>query len=238
MDNHLLQGVRVVDLSQFLPGPYATHLMATLGATVLKVEPPGGDPMRELLRQPGEEFSILYGMVNAGKRIVRLDLKSDAGKSALRHILADADVLLDGYRPGVLGRLGFDSDQLTEINPGLITCALSGYGQSGPYGQRAGQKQTFLVSQCLSRCQSQHLGPGHAIGGDGRQQGIVQVDPGPPSGPITVKPGGKLVLVNVTLHNDCDEQWQGVFVQSQGKNRGIIEKVGKVAILDVQSTNI
>ena len=138
MDNRLLQGIRVVDLSQFLPGPYATHLMASLGATVIKVEPPGGDPMREILRQPGEEFSILYGMVNAGKKIVRLDLKSDAGKSTLRQILGDADVLLDGYRPGVLGRLGFDAEQLTDINPGLITCALSGYGQSGPYSQRAG----------------------------------------------------------------------------------------------------
>ena len=143
MDNSLLAGIRVVDLSQFLPGPYATHLMVSLGASVLKIEPPDGDPMREILRRTDQVHSDLYGIVNAGKTIVRLDLKSNADRGRMTSILTNADVLLDGYRPGVLARLGFGADELLAINPGLIACSLSGYGQSGPYSQRAGHDVNY-----------------------------------------------------------------------------------------------
>ncbi len=137
-DTALLGGIRVVDLSQFLPGPYATHLMTSLGADVVKIEPPSGDPMRYLMCLPGAEASPLYRAVNAGKTILRLDLKSQGGKRSLESILQNADVMLDGYRPGVMANLGFDDARLEQINPALIHCHLSGYGASGPYQFRAG----------------------------------------------------------------------------------------------------
>lgn len=145
MIEQCLQGYRVLDLSQYLPGPYATRMLADLGAEVVKVEPPSGDPMRQFIFLDEDKISPLYKQVNAGKTIVRIDLKSDSGCALFRQMLAAADVLLESYRPGVLDRLGFTRNALHSLNPTLIHCALSGFGQDGPYAQRAGHDITYMA---------------------------------------------------------------------------------------------
>lgn len=134
MITEFLQGLRVLDLSQYLPGPFATRLLADMGADVVKVEPPGGDPLRTLdtAAKPGGA-SPFYRMINAGKTVLMLDLKSEADRDAFARLVRCADVLLESFRPGVLDRLGFGPERLAELNPALIHCALSGFGQTGPY---------------------------------------------------------------------------------------------------------
>jgi len=141
----LLAGVRVVDLSQYIPGPFATRQLADLGADVIKVEPPGGDPMRQFMAGKNGEPSPIYRHVNRGKRICRLDLKQDADRERLADLLQGADILLESFRPGVLERLGFGRRRLAEINPRLIHCALSGFGQNGPWAQRAGHDINYCA---------------------------------------------------------------------------------------------
>lgn len=119
-----LSGLRVLDLSVWRPGPYATSLLVHLGADVLKVEPPGGDPMRYY---PG-----LFAAVNAGKRSVELDLKDAAGLARARQLAEEADVLVEGFRPGVMTRLGLGYDTVRARNPAVVYCSITGYGQHGP----------------------------------------------------------------------------------------------------------
>ncbi len=142
---NLLHGLRVLDLSQYLPGPYATQILADLGAEVVKIEPPAGDPMRDFGPRDADGVSAFYKLINAGKTVVRLDLKSDPGRAALESLVRGADVLLESFRPGALGRLGFGAEVLRALNPRLIHCALSGFGQSGPYAKRAGHDITYMA---------------------------------------------------------------------------------------------
>ena len=146
----LLENVRVIDLSQYIPGPFATRQLADLGAEVIKVELLSGDPMRFFTHANDGELSPIYRHLNRGKRICNLDLKTEQDRQILARLLVDADILLESFRPGVLARLGFDREQLEKINPGLIHCALSGYGQSGPYAQRAGHD----INYCALSAQS------------------------------------------------------------------------------------
>ncbi len=128
-----LEGVTVVDLSVFLPGPYLTMAMADHGAEVIKVEPPGeGDPGRHIGPSDGPS-SVFFRNANRGKKSVVLDLKSDAGKAALYRLCDAADVFVDSYRPGVMRRLGFDWETLSARNPRLVYCSISAFGQDGPY---------------------------------------------------------------------------------------------------------
>jgi crotonobetainyl-CoA:carnitine CoA-transferase CaiB-like acyl-CoA transferase len=124
-DTHgLLGGVRVLDLSIWRPGPYATQLLVELGADVVKVEPPGGDPMRV--------FPTLFAVLNAGKRSAAVDLKSEAGRKAVLARAENADVVVEGFRPGVVRALGVDDDSVRNVNPSIVYCSISGYGQTGP----------------------------------------------------------------------------------------------------------
>ena len=141
----LLDGFRVVDFSQYLPGPFAGQILADLGAEVIKVEPPGGDPMRGIGPPDPDGVSAYYKLVNAGKRVVRVDLKAEAGRAAFGGLVAAADVLLESYRPGMLARLGFDRPALAALNPRLVHCALSGYGQTGPYAGKGGHDLNYLA---------------------------------------------------------------------------------------------
>jgi crotonobetainyl-CoA:carnitine CoA-transferase CaiB-like acyl-CoA transferase len=119
-----LSGLRVLDLSIWRPGPYATSLLVPLGADVLKVEPPGGDPMRH--------YAGLFAAVNAGKRSVELDLKDTEQRARALELAAEADVLVEGFRPGVLARLGLDEPAVRALNPAIVYCSISGYGQRDP----------------------------------------------------------------------------------------------------------
>lgn len=126
-----LAGLKVIDLSQFLPGPMLTGMMADSGATVIKVEPPTGDPARQM--GPFEAgHSIWFRNLNRGKHAVTLDLKTAQGKAALWALLEGTDVLLEGFRPGVMARLGFDAASVCARFPALIYCSLTAFGQSGP----------------------------------------------------------------------------------------------------------
>lgn len=140
-----LAGVKVVDLSQYLPGPFASKILAELGADVIKVEPPSGDPMRHLTGGSGDMVSPFYKVLNRGKAVCRLDLKAPQGREILTAMVRQADILLESFRPGVLARLGFSEAVLQEINPGLVRCSLSGFGQNGPFRDRAGHDVTYLA---------------------------------------------------------------------------------------------
>ena len=140
-----LRGVKVLDLSSFLPGPLASLLLADMGAEVLKVEPPAGDAMRQLGPRNTDGDPVFYQAVNAGKTVCRMDLKDSRARAELLRLVPDYDVLIEGFRPGVMARLGLDYQTLREINPGLVYCSLSGYGATGPLAQSAGHDANYLA---------------------------------------------------------------------------------------------
>jgi CoA:oxalate CoA-transferase len=131
-----LEGLRVLDFSIMLAGPYCARLLADVGAEVIKIEPPEGDDMR--LRTPLRDgHSTYFGQLNAGKRSLALDLKNADAIRLVHRLVAEADILVENFRPGVMDRLGLGFEALREINPRLIYCSISGYGQSGPAAERA-----------------------------------------------------------------------------------------------------
>ena len=125
-----LSGIKVVDLSLFLPGPMLTMMMADQGADVWKVEPASGDPARDQAPFEGGQ-SVWFRSLNRGKKSVVLDLKSERGKNRLWEMIAQADVFVEGFRPGVMARLGFDYTAVSARNPRIIYCSISAFGQSG-----------------------------------------------------------------------------------------------------------
>jgi crotonobetainyl-CoA:carnitine CoA-transferase CaiB-like acyl-CoA transferase len=131
-----LAGIRVLDFSIMLAGPYCARLLADVGADVIKIEPPEGDDMR--LRTPLRDGNSTYfGQLNAGKRSLALDLKSAEAIKLVHQLVAEADVVVENFRPGVMDRLGLGYEALRKINPRLIFCSISGYGQTGPAAERA-----------------------------------------------------------------------------------------------------
>jgi len=130
-----LAGIRVVDLTRILAGPFCTQLLADMGAEVIKVEPPTGDPVRGQ-GAIVDGYSWYFAQFNRNKKSVVLDLYTDEGKDALARLIASADVLVENYRPGVLAKMGFDDARLEELNPRLITASVNGYGSTGPYVDR------------------------------------------------------------------------------------------------------
>ena len=133
----LLSGLRVLDLTRNLPGPFATRLLADLGATIVKVEPPEGDPARPL--------AALFEALNHGKECRTIDFRSSADLNRLRAWVQEADVLLDSFRPGVLQGLGLDAATLHALNPRLVMASITGYGQHGPWAQKAGHDLNFMA---------------------------------------------------------------------------------------------
>jgi alpha-methylacyl-CoA racemase len=164
-----LGGVRVLDLSRLLPGPFASLILADLGASVDKVEEPGGDYVRHMPPQvappPGAvtgeaaETSAFFLALNRGKRSIALDLKKKSAVSALLRMLPRYDVLLEQFRPGVLARLGLPNELLIKTNPRLIVCSLTGYGQDGPLAQRAGHDVDYLARAGILGQQGPAAGP-------------------------------------------------------------------------------
>ena len=137
----LLDGVRVLDLTQFLPGGYCTRVLADLGATVTKVEvSTRGDPIRSLPN--GEAY---FEALHHGKPVVQLALKTEAGRARLLQLAETADVLLEGFRPGVMDRRQVGWDELRAVNPRLIYCSITGYGSSGSLRDRAGHDLNYLA---------------------------------------------------------------------------------------------
>ncbi|MCK1422872.1 CoA transferase [Bradyrhizobium sp. 180] len=124
-------GLRVLDFSTTIAGPHCTRMLADMGAEVIKIESDGGETMRT--RPPLRKgCSTTFGQLNVGKKSVVLDLKSEDGKEAVRRLAATSDILVENFRPGVMRRLRLDYDSMRQINPRLIYCSISGYGQTGP----------------------------------------------------------------------------------------------------------
>lgn len=148
-----LTGVTVVDLSRLLPGPLCTMFLRDMGARVIKVEDTeGGDYLRHL-GMPGGQVNPVFDILNANKESISLDLAQSQGRQLLKQLLQHADVLLESFRPGVMQRLGLDYSSLTNINPQLVMCSLSGYGQTGPWAQLAGHDMNYCATAgVLDQC--------------------------------------------------------------------------------------
>ena len=144
-----LSGVRVLDVSQVMAGPYCCMLLADLGADVIKIEPPGtGDQTRGAMsfKMKGSD-SMGFLNMNRNKRSLTLNLKTDAGKKVFFELVKTADILVENYRPGVMKKLGIDYPSLQGINPGLVYASISGFGQTGPWADRPGFD---LMAQAMS----------------------------------------------------------------------------------------
>ena len=181
-----LDGIRVIDLSRLLPGPYATMLMADLGAEVIKIETPVlGDYMRLIPpfvenKETGETISAAYLMVNRNKKSVALNFRNKRGKEILMRLVREADVLIESFRPGQVDRWGMGYDALRTVNPRLVYCSLSGYGQSGPYKDRAGHDLNYI-----------------ALNGLLAANGVASGPPIPPAVQIADLSGGMLATISI-----------------------------------------
>ncbi|MBE5107509.1 CoA transferase [Bacillus thuringiensis] len=131
--------IKVIDLSRMLPGPYCTMLLGDLGMEIIKVEDiEYGDTTRDTAKP-------IFNMLNRNKKSIAINLKEEEGKEVLRQLVKEADIFLEGFRPGVLKRLGFGYEQVKEINSQIVYCSLSGFGQTGPYKDRPGHDLNFLA---------------------------------------------------------------------------------------------
>lgn len=132
-----LAGLKIIELGQLIAGPFASKIMAEFGADVIKVEPPTGDPLRKW-RYVHEDTSVWWAAHARNKRSITLDLRQPEGQEVVRRLIADADVLIENFRPGAMEKWGLGFDALHAINPRLIMLRVSGYGQTGPYRDRPG----------------------------------------------------------------------------------------------------
>src|SRR5258708_372533 len=144
MTSQPLSGIRILDLSRLLPGPYLTQLLADLGAEVVKIETPGvGDYSR--FAPPEMGLGDLFEAVNQDKKSAAVNYRNRRGREILLKLAARADVLLEGFKPGSVKKWGIDYESVRQANPDIIYCSLSGYGQTGPYSQRAGHDLNYLA---------------------------------------------------------------------------------------------
>lgn len=137
-----LEGIRVIELARILAGPWAGQTLADLGADVIKVEAPEGDDTRRwgppFIDAGGERSAAYFHATNRGKRSVVCDFRTEAGQAEVRRLIADADVVIENFKVGGLAKYGLDWDSLRQVNPRLIYCSITGFGQDGPYAHRAG----------------------------------------------------------------------------------------------------
>ena len=143
-----LDGIRIIDLSTLLPGPFATLILAEAGAEVIKVERPGGEDMRKTPPLINGE-SVLFGLLNRGKRSVEIDIKSNSGYKELVNLIKSADVIVDQFRPGVMDRLKLDFNNLKKIKNNIIHCSITGYGQDGPKKYTAAHDINYMAESGL-----------------------------------------------------------------------------------------
>lgn len=152
-DAGLLAGITVIDLTKLLPGPLATRHLAEMGATVLKIEGPARDGQEDGTRHMGltradreaGRPSLTFRALNEGKQLSEIDLRSDAGRAALLELVRGADLLVEGFRPGVMDKLGLGWAALHALNPKLVVCAISGYGQHSAWAHRAGHDINYIA---------------------------------------------------------------------------------------------
>ncbi len=168
-----LKGIKIIDFSMLLPGPLTTLILGDLGAEIIKVEPPGGDYARHMK-------SHMFEGANRGKKSIVVDMKSPDAVPVIEKLAAYGDVAIEGFRPGVASRLGFGPDQLQAINPQLVYCSLSGFGQTGPAATKAGHDLAYL-----------------AMGGSLAYRGQLRQPPSRASLPIADIAGGAFAAVSI-----------------------------------------
>ncbi|MGQ7275886.1 CaiB/BaiF CoA transferase family protein [Marinobacter sp. V034] len=155
-----LKGLKVLDFTTLLPGPYATMMLADMGAEVLRVESPDRLDLTRVMPPHDGGESTSHGYLNRGKRSLALDLKKPESVDAIKQLVADYDIVIEQFRPGVMERLGLSYETLKQINPSLIYCAITGYGQTGPYRLRAGHDINYLsLAGVSSHCGRKADGP-------------------------------------------------------------------------------
>lgn len=144
-----LDGITVLDFSTLLPGPMASLILAEAGADVIKVERPKvGDDMRHYPPKDGDD-SALFKLLNSGKKSITIDLKDDSAIERLRPIIEKSDIVIEQFRPGVMDRLGLGYDAIKAINPAIIYCSITGYGQTGPMADKAGHDLNYIAESGL-----------------------------------------------------------------------------------------
>ena len=154
-----LTGIRILDLTRLLPGPFCTMLLADMGADVVRVEEPGGGDYLRWTPPLVDGESVLFNAINRNKRSVTLNLKSPAGRDLLLRLAERADVLVEGNRPGVMARLDIGWDVLHARNPKLVMCSITGYGQDGPFASRAGHDLNYVATSGALGLNGAHGGP-------------------------------------------------------------------------------
>jgi crotonobetainyl-CoA:carnitine CoA-transferase CaiB-like acyl-CoA transferase len=159
-----LNGVRIVDLTAMVMGPYCTQIMADMGADVIKVEPPQGDNTRFISVGPAPGMSGVFVNVNRGKRAIVLDLQTEAGKAVLRKLIATADVFIHSMRAKAIAKLGFDYDSVAAVNPGIVYTNCYGYGRRGPDADRPAYDDTIQAECGLPAVQQQLTGEASYVG--------------------------------------------------------------------------
>ena len=159
-----LQGVRVVDLTAMVMGPYCTQIMADMGADVIKIEPPQGDNTRYISVGPAPGMSGVFVNVNRGKRSVVLDLRTDAGREGLRALIGTADVFIHSMRAKAVGKLGFSYDEVAAINPNIIYTNCYGYSRRGPDADRPAYDDTIQAECGIPAVQEQLTGEANYVG--------------------------------------------------------------------------
>ena len=191
-----LKGLLVLDFTTLLPGPLAALMLAEAGAEVIKIERPGGEDMARFPPLVGGK-SAVYAMLNRGKQVLTLDLKSEADRETLEPLIARADIVIEQFRPGVMARLGLGYDDMRAINRKLIYCAISGYGQSGPRAQEAGHDINYIGAT-----------------------GLLDLQPGPPQAPVVppaqiadIAGGSFPAVINILLALRVrDQSGEGAFI--------------------------
>ena len=191
-----LSGLLVLDFTTLLPGPLAALMLAEAGAEVIKIERPGGEDMRRMPPFVGGE-SAAFALLNRGKQVLTLDLKSEADRETLKPLLKRADILIEQFRPGVMARLGLGYDDLKAINPKLVYCAISGYGQSGARANEAGHDINYIGNT-----------------------GLLDLQPGPAATPVVppaliadIAGGSFPAVINILLALRArDQSGQGSFI--------------------------
>ena len=159
-----LSGVRVIDLTSMVFGPYATQIMADMGADVIKVEPPAGDATRYISVGPTSDLAGVFVNVNRGKRSIVLDLQTDDGKASLRGLLEQADVFIHSMRSKAIAKLGFDYDSVAALNPSIVYTNCYGYGRNGPERDQPAYDDTIQAECGLTAVQQMLTGEANYVG--------------------------------------------------------------------------
>ncbi|QJR09845.1 Acetyl-CoA:oxalate CoA-transferase [Usitatibacter rugosus] len=215
-----LSGITVLDLSSYIAGPYGCTLLADLGADVIKIEAPGGDTLRKYPSTLAAESRAFLG-VNRGKRGLALDLKKPEGLEVLKRLVKDADVLVHNFRPSVPPRLGVDYETLKAVNPRLVYCAMTGYGETGPLKDKAGYDQVLQAMTGICVMQGTENAPQIAYGSVVDYYAASMVAYGVSSALYQRERTGEGQYVGVSLLRSALAMQSARFIWAEGEGRDV-----------------